>query len=603
MKKHQKEILKSTLDDEKKELKHLKAIYKKTLQDISGNIKLYNDKIEILLADIDEADEYQKSVLQSQIYHRDFQKNLQKQLNAFLSDLNNEQYKSINDYIEHSYEGGYIATMYDIAQQGIPIIAPIDQKKVIKAMSIDSKISKPLYEKLGEDVDKLKKRIANNISRGIASADSYQNIARNIANDSNVGFNRAMRIARTEGHRVHQQAAFDAQHVAKDKGADVVKQWNSVLDGRVRTTHRKLDGQLREVDEPFEMDGKKAMHPSGFGRPEEDINCRCVMLQRARWALDDDELETLKERAVFHGLDKAEDFEDFKKKYLKAADAVKNEKTLTTLLKQLSECKTTSEVSSVTQNYFRNKEGCRIHTVDFGKCEFDASKEMAIKLDELDDKFHSGLTSVKVKHMNDNIGGSSAPTNASFIKFVKTGDPSVLECEMELNENALKSKEAIMHDFNELHRSKYSKMAHGAWVDEQNAAISVFVHEYGHTICPGKANEMYQDITKQINSSFMPLRRMYNMYMRDLQNKNKKIVQIRDSFAGKENGLKLGIEASKEAQAEYDAVCISKYSKASVGEFIAEAFCDATLSSKPREASVRAYETLVRLYGKGKENV
>lgn len=320
MRKHEKEILQSTLDDEKKELNHLKAIYKKASQDISGNIKIYNDKIEILLADIDETDEYQKSVLQSQIYHRDFQKNLQKQLNAFLSDLNSEQYKSINDYIEHSYEGGYVATMYDIAQQGIPIIAPIDQKKVIKAMSIDSKISKTLYEKLGEDVNTLKKRIANNISRGIASAEPYEVIARNIANDSNVGFNKAMRIARTEGHRVHQQAAFDAQHVAKDKGADVVKQWNSVLDGRVRTTHRKLDGQLREVDDPFEMDGKKAMHPSGFGRPEEDINCRCIMLQRAKWALDEDELETLKERAAFHDLDKAEDFEDFRKKYLKATD-------------------------------------------------------------------------------------------------------------------------------------------------------------------------------------------------------------------------------------------------------------------------------------------
>ena len=345
MRKHQKEILQSTLDDEKKELNHLKAIYKKTLQDISGNIKIYNDKIEILLADIDEADEYQKSVLQSQIYHRDFQRNLQKQLNAFLNDLNNEQYKSINDYIEHSYEGGYVATMYDIAQQGVPIIAPIDQKKVIKAMSIDSKISKTLYEKLGEDVNVLKKRIANNISRGIAAAESYEVIARNIANDSNVGFNKAMRIARTEGHRVHQQAAFDAQHVAKDKGADVVKQWNSVLDGRVRTTHRKLDGQLREVDEPFEMDGKKAMHPSGFGRPEEDINCRCVMLQRARWALDDDELETLKERAAFHGLDKAEDFEDFKKKYLKAAA-----EEVVTMPKGFIPAKTIEEAQKVAQD-------------------------------------------------------------------------------------------------------------------------------------------------------------------------------------------------------------------------------------------------------------
>lgn len=40
------------------------------------------------------------------------------------------------------------------------------------------------------------------------------------------------------------------------------------------------------------------------------------MLQRARWALDEDELETLKERAAYFGLDKGKNFADFKEKYL-----------------------------------------------------------------------------------------------------------------------------------------------------------------------------------------------------------------------------------------------------------------------------------------------
>ena len=36
--------------------------------------------------------------------------------------------------------------------------------------------------------------------------------------------------------------------------------------------------------------------------------------------LDDDELNTLKERAEYFGLDKSENFEDFKRKYLEVAD-------------------------------------------------------------------------------------------------------------------------------------------------------------------------------------------------------------------------------------------------------------------------------------------
>ena len=315
------------LEAEAKELKHLKAIYSKAADDISKKLAISNGKINVLLKDFDELDDVQKSILQSQIYQRNFQLSLKKQIDGFMKELNSGQYESIDQYLKGCYETGFIGSMYSIHKQGIPIISPIDQKQVIKAKDIDSKISKKLYTKLGEDVDVLKKRIANNISRGIATADSYSNIARNISSASNVGFNNAMRIARTEGHRIQAAAAFDAQHKAKDAGADIVKQWDSTLDGRTRDTHRLLDGQIRELDEPFEVYGHKARFPSDFGLPSEDINCRCALLQRAKWALDDDELETLKERAAFYGLDKIENFNDFKQKYLKAAENVASKAT------------------------------------------------------------------------------------------------------------------------------------------------------------------------------------------------------------------------------------------------------------------------------------
>ena len=317
MNKRQLEVEKAKLAAEEKQLKHLKAIYKKAADDITKKIEISNGKISVLLANWDELTDEQKSIYQSQIYQRDFQRSLQKQINGFLKDLNSKQYKSVDEYLKDSYKTGYIGAMYDIAGQGIPIVTPIDQKQVVKAMTHDTKLSKRLYTRLGEDVDLLKKRVANNISRGIATADSYANIARNISNGTNVSINRTMTIARTEGHRIQVQATSDAQHDAKDKGADVVKQWDSTLDGRTRPHHRQLDGQIRELDEPFEVDGMKVKYPSGFGIAAEDINCRCALLQRAKWNLGEEELETLKERAAFFGLDKTKDFEDYKKKYLK----------------------------------------------------------------------------------------------------------------------------------------------------------------------------------------------------------------------------------------------------------------------------------------------
>lgn len=135
---------------------------------------------------------------------------------------------------------------------------------------------------------------------------------------------RARTIVRTEAGRVQEQANFDAANKAKAAGADVVKQWSAVLDGKTRDTHRELDHQIREMDKPFETHGKKAMYPHDFGDPAEDCNCRCTLLTRARAALDADELKVMQERAEFFGLDKSDSFAEFKEKYLKAAKTVEN---------------------------------------------------------------------------------------------------------------------------------------------------------------------------------------------------------------------------------------------------------------------------------------
>ena len=351
MNKRQKEVEAAKLSEEEKELKHLKAIYNKASEDIQKKIRISDGKINFLLSEFDNLDDEQKSVLQSQIYQRRFQESIQKQIDGFTASLNSGQYKSISEYLKGCYETGYIGTMYDIAGQGIPLIMPIDQKAVTRAMTHNTKLSTTLYKRLGVDLDLLKKRVANNISRGIATASEYKVIARNIALDHNVGFNRSMRIARTEGHRIQIESAVDAQHVAKDAGADVVKQWDAALDGRTRPHHRMLDGQIRELDEDFEVDGMKVKYPSGFGRASEDINCRCALLQRARWALDEEELNKLKERAEYFGLDKTKDFDDYKKKYLKTTKATKasakaSAKATATKNKKVASKATTSNATS-----------------------------------------------------------------------------------------------------------------------------------------------------------------------------------------------------------------------------------------------------------------
>lgn len=319
------QVRKAKLNDEAQEIRQLKAIYNKAGQDILDKIRIQDEKINILMKDLDNLTEEQRSILQSAIYQKKYQQSILNQLDAYTKDLQSTAHTSIEDYMKKCYETSYIGNLYDLHKQGIPLAIPIDQKKVLRALELDSKLSRGLLHRIGVDINLLKRKVANNVARGISAGQSYSEIARNLMATTTESFNSAMRIARTEGGRVASISQMDAMKDAKDSGADIVKQWDSALDGRVRDTHRKLDGQIRELDEPFEVFDDKlgvitAEMPHGFGIASQDINCRCAMNQRAKWMLDEEELEILKERAEALGIDKADQFEEFRKKYMKGTE-------------------------------------------------------------------------------------------------------------------------------------------------------------------------------------------------------------------------------------------------------------------------------------------
>lgn len=302
MNKREKEFYLGQLESEKAVLKSLKFQYQRALQDIT-------DRIRVLQSD---------ELTQSRIYRIDYQKALKAQVEAILDRLQADEYDTIHKYLTESYTDGYVGTMYAMSGQGVHVLTPIDQKAAVKAIVTDSELKAPLYDTLGIDMKTLKRKISEEITRGIATALPYKQIARNITNQTNMPLSNAKRIVRTEAHRIQESSAEDARQAAKAKGADVLRQWDGTLDSKTRPLHRQLDGQIRELDEPFEAGGYKVMYPGGFGIASQDCNCRCVALTRARWALDENELQTLKDRAKYFGLDKSKEFEDYKQKYLKA---------------------------------------------------------------------------------------------------------------------------------------------------------------------------------------------------------------------------------------------------------------------------------------------
>lgn len=354
MNKWQREVLGNRIASEETILKELKRSYKQALKDI-------DDKLAKLIGRLKtEEGEINKDSIEYQIGH---QKSLQTQIKAILEQMNTQQFESISAFLQQCYEDGFIGTMYDLQHQGIPLTVPIDQKNVVKALKNNSKLSKGLWGDLADDNSELQARIRAEISRGISQGSSYDKISKLLAEHMSIGYSKAARIVRTESHRISQEATLDAQHKAKDKGADVVKQWDASLDGRTRKEHRKLDGQIRELDEPFEVGGLKAMCPGKFNRPEHDINCRCTILQRAKWALDEDELKTLEERAKYFKLDKAKDFEEYKKKYIESVDKIKEMENNVVDIKELT--KQLEEKQKIIKEFTKNPKLVKEKTEEF----------------------------------------------------------------------------------------------------------------------------------------------------------------------------------------------------------------------------------------------
>lgn len=329
MKYREKIVQMEFLYDEDRVIRRLQAVYNQALKDITQKANALQEeiyKIQDKYNSIEDEQEREtlKSMERSKVYQKQYQDALKAQVNSILDKMHRKEFKTVNKYLNDCYDKAFTGNMYVLHGEGIPLIVPIDQEKVVRAVQVNSKISKGLYSRLGEDVDLLKRKITAQISRGVATGMSYSQMAQQLAGYTKTGYNNAVRITRTEGHRIQQKSTMDACYAARERGADVVKQWDATMDANTRESHQMVDGEIRELDEKF---SNGLMYPGDpSGNAAEVINCRCILLQRAKWAWDQKELDRLKERASFYGLDKTKSFDEFNKKYIGTVENSKGNK-------------------------------------------------------------------------------------------------------------------------------------------------------------------------------------------------------------------------------------------------------------------------------------
>jgi uncharacterized protein with gpF-like domain len=123
-------------------------------------------------------------------------------------------------------------------------------------------------------------KINQDITRGLIQGEGYGKIGARIAKTIGESAGHAIRIARTEGHRVQSAArlkSFAKSQESMDRlGVETIRIWTATLDVRTRDSHAAMDGQSPDEDGYYTLpSGVRTEAPGLSGVAEEDINCRC----------------------------------------------------------------------------------------------------------------------------------------------------------------------------------------------------------------------------------------------------------------------------------------------------------------------------------------
>ena len=157
-----------------------------------------------------------------------------------------------------------------------------DQNTVARLIKSDPQILPKAREGVQKDkaFSYYNKLMNSAITQGIIQGESIPEIAKRIANKTGESsYKSAVRNARTAYTGAQNAGRIEGLHQAQRLGINVKKKWMATLDSRTRDAHAALDGQVQEVDDPFESELGKIMYPGDPMAAAGNVyNCRCTLV-------------------------------------------------------------------------------------------------------------------------------------------------------------------------------------------------------------------------------------------------------------------------------------------------------------------------------------
>ena len=126
-----------------------------------------------------------------------------------------------------------------------------------------------------------RRKITSAMLQGLMQGERIEKMAGRLASVTDMSASAAIRNARTYTTSAENGGRQDRYEEVEKMGVKIQKEWLATMDNRTRHAHRQLDGQRRDVDEPFEVDGEKIMYPADPTAAGYLIyNCRCTMISK-----------------------------------------------------------------------------------------------------------------------------------------------------------------------------------------------------------------------------------------------------------------------------------------------------------------------------------
>lgn len=197
---------------------------------------------------------------------------------AYMADV--RAMDTINDALPRVYAENYNYAAYQV-ESGLNIKTSFnlaDESTVRTLLKDNPDLLPNKYVDKSKDIQWNKEKFNSAILQGIIQGEPLKDIADRISSVVDMDRRAAYRNARTAMTAAQNVGRLQSYIRMMRNGIHVKKEWIATLDHHTRSSHRKADNDVKELDERFSETGLLYPGDMSTNDPGEVYNCRCTMV-------------------------------------------------------------------------------------------------------------------------------------------------------------------------------------------------------------------------------------------------------------------------------------------------------------------------------------